>query len=176
MRNVWLGISTTFVGMRLTIGYFFKPKFTEEYPEVPPYIPKGDRGLHNYMEPKCILCHACEKICPVDCITIDAVGRGKEGMVTQFDIDYSRCLFCGLCVEACPVECLWMTEQFDLSGYSREACVLRFACPKSEQDKTEHEALLEKRAAEKKAKREAEKKAKEAAEEKKDTDSKPNDG
>ena len=78
MRNIYRGVYTVLVGMRVTIRQFFEPNVTHQYPYEHAYekkrnvreIPKGYRGqLYNRME-DCIGCKKCEMICPVDCITI----------------------------------------------------------------------------------------------------------
>ena len=153
--NVWAGILTTYVGMRLTMRYFFRKSVTMEYPEVRPVIPAGHRGLHGFDESKCFICRGCEKACPVDCFSIEAIGRGKDVLITRFDIDYSRCLFCDLCTIPCPNVAIWMSERFDLAGYSRENCTVHFTRPKSAEEIAAHQAMLAKKEAEKKAKLEA---------------------
>ncbi|WP_319588753.1 4Fe-4S binding protein, partial [uncultured Desulfobulbus sp.] len=121
-------------------------------------IPEGYRGLHGYNESTCLLCKSCAAACPVDCFNIESVGKGKDSLVTRFDIDYSKCLFCALCVAACPTNCIWMTQKYDLASTSREACVLHFARTKSGDEIEAHKALLARKEAEKKAKLEAAKK------------------
>ncbi len=78
IRNIYRGVYTVLVGMRVTIKQFFKPNVTHQYPYEHDYekkrnvreIPKGYRGqLYNRIE-DCIGCKKCEMICPVDCITI----------------------------------------------------------------------------------------------------------
>ncbi len=78
IRNIYRGIYTVLVGMRVTIRQFFEPNVTHQYPYEHDYerkrnvreIPKGYRGqLYNRIE-DCIGCKKCEMICPVDCITI----------------------------------------------------------------------------------------------------------
>jgi NADH-quinone oxidoreductase subunit I len=150
--DIWAGVATTYLGMRLTIGYFFGRKFTMLYPEERPVIPPGHRGLHGYDESKCILCQLCVTTCPVGCITLEAVGKGKDGMVTRYDVDYSACLFCNLCAEACPTKCVWLSEKYDLACGSRGECVLRLAHPKTDSEIAAHKDLLARKEAEKKAK------------------------
>jgi formate hydrogenlyase subunit 6/NADH:ubiquinone oxidoreductase subunit I len=162
LRNIWSGITSTFVGMRLTIGYFFRKPVTLRYPEQRPDIPDGHRGLHEYDEANCAFCQACSKACPVQCIHVEAIGRGKDSMITRYDIDYSRCLFCDLCTEFCPTHCILMGKQYDLAGTSREACVVHFARPKSEGEIKAHEVMLARKDAERKAKVAAAKETKQA--------------
>lgn len=152
--NIWRAVSSTVVGMRLTIRYFFRPKVTMEYPEVRPDIPEGHRGLHEYKEEECILCRACETACPVECLAISAIGKGKDRLITSFDIDYSKCLFCNLCCEACTSNCLYMGKEYDLASSSREKCVLHLARAKTEEEMEKHREYLAKKEAEKKAKKE----------------------
>jgi len=156
--NIWSGIATTYIGMRLTIRYFFSKPVTMRYPEVRPEIPKGHRGLHKLSEEHCMVCKACSAACPVECIIIESIGKGKDSMLTRFDIDYSRCLFCELCTVPCPNACITMTEAYDLASASREACILPLARPKSEAEIAAHKAMLAQKEAEKKAKQEAAKK------------------
>lgn len=161
--DIWAGIATTYVGMRLTLGYFFSKPVTMRYPEVRPEVPKGYRGLHGYNEEKCLVCRACEAACPVDAIVIEAAGKGKDALVTRFDVDYSKCLFCELCTIPCPSACIWMTEEYDLSRTAREDCTIHFARPKTAEEVAAHHAMLAQKEAEKKAKLEAAKKEKAAA-------------
>ena len=78
IRNIYRGVYTVLVGMRVTIRQFFEPNVTHQYPYEHDFekkrnvreIPKGYRGqLYNRIE-DCIGCKKCELICPVDCITI----------------------------------------------------------------------------------------------------------
>jgi formate hydrogenlyase subunit 6/NADH:ubiquinone oxidoreductase subunit I len=85
IRNIYRGVYTVLVGMRVTIKQFFEPNVTHQYPYEHDYekkrnvreIPKGYRGqLYNRTE-DCIGCKKCEMICPVDCIIIDATKLPK---------------------------------------------------------------------------------------------------
>ena len=78
LSNIYLGVYTALVGMRITFKQFLRPSVTHQYPYDRSFeqkknireIPKGYRGkLHNRIE-DCIGCKKCEMICPVDCITI----------------------------------------------------------------------------------------------------------
>ena len=67
-------------GMKLTLGYMFKPKYTLNYPfEKTPQSPRF-RGLHALRrypngEERCIACKLCEAVCPALAITIDSEPR-----------------------------------------------------------------------------------------------------
>lgn len=101
---------------------------TLQYPHEQLPIPDNGRyQLRNEIE-DCIVCDKCAKICPVDCITIDAikateeVGRASDGSpirlyAAKFDIDMAKCCYCGLCTVVCPTECLTMDKKFDYSEF-----------------------------------------------------------
>ena len=103
-------------GMRLTITYMFKPKYTVEYPfEKFPQSPRF-RGLHALRrypngEERCIACKLCEAVCPALAITIDSEMR-EDGTrrTTRYDIDLFKCIFCGFCEESCPVDSIVETH------------------------------------------------------------------
>jgi NADH-quinone oxidoreductase subunit I len=155
--NLFLGIKTTYVGMTITLKEYFQRPTTLEYPEVRPMIPPGHRGIHGYDEPLCISCDMCATACPVSCIYIQSVGRGKDALMTQFDIDYTKCLFCDLCTPPCPTECIWMTEEYDLASYTKVDCIVNFARMKTPEEIAAHEEKLKKKEEEKKAKAAAKK-------------------
>lgn len=166
-RNIYDAVATTLLGMRLTAGYLVGKPVTLQYPEVKPEVPPGARGLHKFIEEQCMSCQQCNKVCPVDCISLEFVGRGKDSMVTKYDIDYQRCLFCNLCCEVCPTEAVVMTENWDLASYDREGCVAHLARPKSEKEIEAFEAQLAAKEAEKKRKLAEAAAAKKKAEEEK---------
>ena len=97
-------------GLWLTLKYFFRPKFTINYPEEK--TPKSNRfrGLHALRrypngEERCIACKLCEAVCPALAITIDSTQRDDgTRRTTRYDIDLFKCIFCGFCEESCPVD------------------------------------------------------------------------
>ena len=99
-------------GLALTLGFFFKPKFTIRYPEE--HTPKSPRyrGLHAQRryangEERCIACKLCEAVCPALAITIDSEMRADgTRRTTRYDIDLFKCIYCGFCEEACPVDAI----------------------------------------------------------------------
>ncbi len=110
---------------------FFAPdqtaagEVTARYPlEMVPVPEAGRYRLHNEID-DCIVCDLCAKICPVQCITIEAVkatddigetsdGTKKRLLAPVFDIDLAKCCYCGLCTFVCPTDCLTMTKAFDI--------------------------------------------------------------
>jgi len=101
---------------------------TLEYPyEAIPVPENGRYRLHNEID-DCIVCDKCAKVCPVDCIEIEAIksteeigvtsdGTSKRLYAATFDIDMAKCCYCGLCTTVCPTECLTMTPTFDYSEF-----------------------------------------------------------
>ena len=113
------------LGMKLTLKYMFKPKYTVNYPfEKFPQSPRF-RGLHALRrypngEERCIACKLCEAVCPALAITIDAEPR-EDGTrrTTRYDIDLFKCIYCGFCEESCPVDSIVETHLHEFHFESR---------------------------------------------------------
>ena len=113
------------LGMKLTLKYMFKPKYTVNYPyEKFPQSPRF-RGLHALRrypngEERCIACKLCEAVCPALAITIDAEPR-EDGSrrTTRYEIDLFKCIYCGFCEESCPVDSIVETHILEYHGEKR---------------------------------------------------------
>jgi len=113
------------LGMKLTLKYMFKPKYTVNYPyEKFPQSPRF-RGLHALRrypngEERCIACKLCEAVCPALAIHIESDQR-EDGTrrTTRYDIDLVKCIFCGFCEEACPVDAVVETRIIEYHGENR---------------------------------------------------------
>jgi NADH-quinone oxidoreductase subunit I len=107
------------VGMRVTGKYFWKKKFTIQYPEEKTPTSPRFRGLHALRrypngEERCIACKLCEAVCPALAITIDSEPRADGSRrTTKYDIDLFKCIYCGLCEESCPVDSIVLTDMAD---------------------------------------------------------------
>ncbi|GJM06596.1 MAG: NADH-quinone oxidoreductase subunit I [marine bacterium B5-7] len=104
-------------GMSLTGRYFFKRKFTVQFPEEKTPTSARFRGLHALRrypngEERCIACKLCEAVCPAAAITIEAGPRDKDGQrrTTKYEIDMFKCIYCGFCEESCPVDSIVETD------------------------------------------------------------------
>ncbi len=112
-------------GMRVTGKYFWKKKFTIQYPEEQTPTSPRFRGLHALRrypngEERCIACKLCEAVCPALAITIDSAPRADGSRrTTQYDIDLFKCIYCGFCEEACPVDAIVLTNVADYSIETR---------------------------------------------------------
>ncbi|MCL5015072.1 MAG: NADH-quinone oxidoreductase subunit I [Firmicutes bacterium] len=104
-------------GLKVTGTHLFRQPVTRPYPEQHAYTPPRFRGAHRLIEDDCVVCHACDRVCPVNCMTIKGYrGEDRKFVLEQFDIDYNLCMFCNLCVEACPPKCLLMGPEFEISA------------------------------------------------------------
>jgi len=107
------------IGMKVTGKYFFKKKFTLQYPEERTPASPRFRGLHALRrypngEERCIACKLCEAVCPALAITIDAEPRDDGSRrTTRYDIDLFKCIYCGFCEEACPTDSIVLTNMHD---------------------------------------------------------------
>lgn len=113
--------------------------FTNYYPHESLPVPDNGRyRLHNEID-DCIVCDKCAKVCPVDCIEIEAIkeptgeirktsdGSSVRLHPAKFDIDMAKCCYCGLCTTVCPTECLTMTKAFDYSELDIRDMVYEFS-------------------------------------------------
>jgi len=112
-------------GLGVTGRYFFRKKFTVQYPEErAPQSPRF-RGLHAQRrypngEERCIACKLCEVVCPALAITIESEQRDDgTRRTTRYDIDLTKCIFCGFCEEACPVDAIVETRIYEYHGEER---------------------------------------------------------
>ena len=181
-KDIQDGIGTTLKGVSLTLrhirnatnrrtpegiaseNYFDQQNglVTLQYPHEQLPIPDNGRyRLRNEID-DCIVCDKCAKVCPVDCITIDAikateeVGRASDGSpirlyAAKFDIDMAKCCYCGLCTVVCPTECLTMDKKFDYSEFELGKLTYNFSNLSQEQADEKRslyeQFLLEKEAA-----------------------------
>ncbi len=139
-RNIWDGIVTILIGMKVTWRHLFTRAVTIQYPDVKVKLPERARNRLYVNMDDCIGCDQCSMACPVDCITIETVkstpdvdlgltskATKKRLYVTKFDIDIAKCCYCGLCVPPCPTECIKMTDVYEFSEYDRGNLVYNFA-------------------------------------------------
>ena len=86
----------------------------------PEWLKEGVRSpKHLMLDPEpCILCRACEDVCPWNCIYMldpgivqqspdDSVEAEVEGAFAIFVVDDNACTRCSVCVERCPSDCLY---------------------------------------------------------------------
>jgi NADH-quinone oxidoreductase subunit I len=131
LREIISGTWSLFVGLGITIRYFFKPVVTVQYPhETLPMTPRF-RGHIELVkdvetgETRCIVCGMCQKACPSNCITVNGEKReGVKGKVlTEYILDFTKCSLCGLCVESCTPSAITFSKDYNLAGVKKEAYI-----------------------------------------------------
>jgi formate hydrogenlyase subunit 6/NADH:ubiquinone oxidoreductase subunit I len=107
------------------------------YPHEPPDTPDLWRGLMEVDWSQCIGCGLCSRVCPNQCITMEAIPEEevkdyfirsnqdeKKKKVDRPAFDIGRCCFCGNCMEYCPTEAITMDGGFELANTDRDALKL----------------------------------------------------
>ncbi len=101
-----------FKSMYITMATMLRKPVTIEYPAKHRDVPQRDRAFPILLWDKdvdesfCTGCHACERACPVECMTVKmkdnplhADGKSeRRKIVDEFWIDYGRCMRCNICV------------------------------------------------------------------------------
>lgn len=112
-------------GLGLTWRVMLRRKVTVKYPiERLPVSNRFHGLLALPIDPetgkdRCIICFQCERVCPSRCIHIEAQGKGKERVLSRFDIEMDKCQYCGFCVEVCPTEAIVFVPHYEGSTFDR---------------------------------------------------------
>jgi formate hydrogenlyase subunit 6/NADH:ubiquinone oxidoreductase subunit I len=98
----------------------------------PDWLAKGVKSpKHLMLDPdNCILCRACEDVCPWNCIWMmstdivtdtdeEAVGAEVRGANALFVVDDTACTRCSVCVDRCPTDTLYYARLPDGSSGKR---------------------------------------------------------
>ncbi len=139
LSNIWEGVRTTLVGLKVTVPYIWKKPVTTMYPHQRLELPERVRNRLYVNMDDCIGCDQCARACPVNCISIETAkavegdspgltsnGKKKALWVTRFDIDIAKCCYCGLCTYPCPTECIKMTDVFEFSEQERNNLIYSY--------------------------------------------------
>jgi NADH-quinone oxidoreductase subunit I len=132
LKEIVTGFNSLLTGMRITIGQFFKPIVTVQYPHESLKMAKRFRGhIELVTDPatgiaKCFVCKLCEKACPSDCITVEGIKPegARRKTVTSYRLDFTKCSLCGSCVEACRDGAIRYSHEYNLASTSREDYVM----------------------------------------------------
>lgn len=127
LREIVRSYFSTLKGFHITAKVFFTKPYTRQYPEESTQVPPEFRGLHEFDVVKCTACELCMRACPVDCIALASIGKGKKARLQRYAIDYSKCMFCNLCCEACPTDAIRMGARWNLARYERAGCGIEFS-------------------------------------------------
>jgi len=138
ISEIFHGIWTLLVGMRVTGKYFFSPRaiVTQQYPEN--RKKKGSKKLemferfkgevvmpHNENnQHKCTGCGICENNCPngtIEVLTVMNVGEDgkKKRALDKHIYRLGMCTFCALCVKTCPSQALAFSQEFEHAVFDR---------------------------------------------------------
>lgn len=139
LTDIWDGVRTTLIGLKITIPYIKRKPVTLMYPHERLELPDRARNRLYVNMDDCIGCDQCSRACPVNCIVIETVkavegdspgitsnGKKKALWVTTFDIDIAKCCYCGLCVYPCPTECIKMTDVFEFAEQERDNLIYNY--------------------------------------------------
>jgi len=129
--------------MATTLSTFARRPVTRNYPAEHRALPERDRAFPLLLwdgdvdEPFCTGCHACERACPVECMTVlmkDNPNHASQGgaskrrkIIDKFWIDYGRCMRCNICVEVCNFDAIAMNNTWqghELSVFDRSDLVM----------------------------------------------------
>lgn len=124
-QRVARAVGALVAGLAVTFETLVRRKVTVKYPvEKLPVSHRFHGLLALPIDPetgkdRCIICFQCERICPDRCIHIEAEGKGKDRVLTRFDIEMDKCCYCGYCVEVCPTEAIVFVPHYETSTYNR---------------------------------------------------------
>jgi len=140
IKNIWEGISSSLIGMKITIMHIFVKNVTIQYPDKRFNLPENARNRLFMEMSKCTGCTSCARACPVNCIFIETVrvlpddphqemldtGIKRKLWLTKFDIDFAKCCYCGLCTAACPTDAIIHTKEYEYSVYDVKELLYHF--------------------------------------------------
>ena len=163
IKNIWEGISSTLIGMKITFMHIFVKNVTIQYPDKRFNLPENARNRLFMEMGKCTGCTSCARACPVKCIDIETVrvladdpqqetldsGLKRKLWLTKFDIDFAKCCYCGLCTTACPTDAINHTKEYEYSVYNVDDLLYHFQTLTPEQVKEKKQMLAEFQAKEK---------------------------
>ncbi len=130
LRDIFDTVISAFKGMQITGKHLVRKPVTLQYPDERWVLPERYKGFIFNDTHRCDGCLRCAKVCPVDCIYIETVGKGKDRFMHRYAVDYNKCIWCGFCTTECPTSACQHSLDYDHSLYNRERLVYEFADPK----------------------------------------------
>ena len=132
LKEIATGFNSLLTGMRITLGQFFKPSVTVQYPHESLKMPERFRGhIVLVRDPetgkaKCFACKLCERACPSDCITVEGakLEGAKKKSVTNYILDFTKCSLCGSCVEACRDGAIRFSREYNLASTNKDDYIM----------------------------------------------------
>jgi len=133
VKNIFETVTTIFEGMSITLSHLARRPMTIQYPDriekpVQETLPLRYRGILEVDMDICTGCLACERVCPITCITIgiEMNKETKQRSFSHFDIDICKCMYCGLCAEICPTGSIRHSQEFEGASYNPAGLVRHF--------------------------------------------------
>lgn len=135
MKKTLSRIGSMFWGLFIILKYAFKKSATIRYPEEKRKLPPRSRGRHYLTKwedglERCVGCELCAIVCPSQAIYVkpaenkpDDIHSHGERYAADFQINMIRCIYCGYCEEACPTGAIVLSNEYELSGYTRESLI-----------------------------------------------------
>lgn len=132
MKETFFRVLAMIRGLFIVMKYSFKRPVTLRYPEEKRKLPERSRGRHYLTKwedgkERCVGCELCAIVCPAQAIYVRAAENTPEDQhshgeryAEDFQINMLRCIYCGYCEEACPTGAIILSNEFELSSYSRE--------------------------------------------------------
>lgn len=135
MKETLYKVAQMMRGLFIVLKHAFKRPVTIRYPEEKRQLPFRSRGRHYLTKwddglERCVGCELCAIVCPSQAIYVKPAQNEPEEQhshgeryASDFQINMLRCIFCGYCEEACPTGAIVLSNEFELSGYSRESLI-----------------------------------------------------
>lgn len=127
-RDIIQGTRSLAIGMWITLKHMFRRPVTLRYPRESLTMTPRYRGHIELIrdeatgQPKCVVCMACQRACPSDCIALD--GQKPEGgtrkVLTRYTLNFTTCSLCGLCVESCKFDALKFSKDYNMASLHKE--------------------------------------------------------
>src|SRR5438094_10413578 len=77
-REIYYGIATVLISMRITMYHLFTPSVTLQYPTVKWNLPDRARARLFHKIADCIGWGQCARVCPTDCIIMQTEKRARD--------------------------------------------------------------------------------------------------
>jgi len=146
LKEVYFGVKSLLVGMKVTGSYFFRPStiVTQKYPNNRKDLVMFDRFKGEVIMPhneknehKCTGCGICEINCPNGTIeiiskTITTEDGKKKKAIDKHIYRLGMCTFCGLCVKTCPSNALAFGQTFEHAVFNRALLIKTLNKPGSQ--------------------------------------------
>ena len=120
------------VGMWITWRHMFRRRVTVNYPYQTIPMSARYRGHIELIpdeatgQPKCVVCMACQKACPSECISLDGAKPegGTKKALTKYTLNFTTCSLCGQCVESCKFDALRHSRAYNLASTRKEDYIM----------------------------------------------------